>query len=232
MRIIIVGCGKTGYSVAKILSAEKDVHVTVVDNNPGIFDHASSSIDVKFVSGNGLTEKTLNEAGAKDADLIIAVTGADEVNILCGIMAEHLGTKHSVARVRNPEYALEFNKLWQDLGIDMVINPEHQTAREISRLLRHPTVDGIDTFIGGRIELVSFKVSEAPEFFAGKKVSQIFNKKMGILFAVVERGAWRSSRTAILSLRMRMLSGYWGVHPVSWASLRSWKKREGTYMKS
>ncbi|MCL2134430.1 MAG: Trk system potassium transporter TrkA [Candidatus Bathyarchaeota archaeon] len=187
MRIIIVGCGKVGYTIAKILSSEEGIDVTVVDNKSDFFDNALESIDVKFLMGNGLNEKTLIEAGAKEADLIINVTDADEVNILCGIMAKHLGTKHTIARVRNPDCALEFNHLWRDLGIDMTINPEQQTAREISRLLRYQTVEGIDTFISGRIELISVKVSETSDFFVGKSVSQVFNKKWEVFLAVVER---------------------------------------------
>ena len=187
MKIIVVGCGKIGYTIAKVLSARKGIDVTVVDNNPDIFDDSAEQLDIIFIHGNGANERTLIEAGAKDADLIVSTTNADELNVLCCIMAERLGTKHSIARVRNPEYMLEFNKLWKDLGIDMVINPERQTAREISRILRYPAADGIETFVGGRVELVSFKVSETPEYFVDKRVSQIFNKKIGVLLAIVER---------------------------------------------
>jgi len=188
MKVIVVGCGKIGYTISKVLSEEKRIHVTVVDNDEDVFGSSAESLDVKFIAGNGANEKTLIEADAKDADLIVSTTNADEVNILCCIMSERLGTKHSIARVRNPEYMLEYNKLWKDLGIDMVINPERQTAREISRLLRYPAADSIDTFMGGRVELISFRVSEAPDYFAGKSISQLFDGKMGILIAVVERG--------------------------------------------
>jgi trk system potassium uptake protein TrkA len=187
MKVIVVGCGKIGYTIAKVLSEKKDVHVTVVDNNPTVYENAVEPLDVIFIAGNGANEKILMEAGAKDADLIVSTTNADELNVLCCIMAERLGTKHSIARVRNPEYMLEFNRLWKDLGIDMVINPERQTAREISRILRYPAADDVDTFIGGRVELVTFKVSETPEYFVGKSVSQLFHRDMGILLAVVER---------------------------------------------
>lgn len=188
MKIIVVGCGKIGYSIAKVLSERKGIHVTVVDNNPNVFDsRLAEPIDVIFITGNGVNEKTLIEAGAKDANLIVCTTDADELNVLCCIMAERLGTKHSIARVRDPEYMLENNKLWKDLGIDMVINPERQTAREISRILRYPVADDIVTFIGDRVELVSFKVSETPEYFVGKSVSQVFDSNMGILLAIVER---------------------------------------------
>lgn len=188
MRIIIVGCGKVGYTIAKNLSAEKGVSVTIIDNDSDAFTKASESIDAMLVKGNGLNADTLIEAEVKEADLIISVTEADEKNILCCVLAKHLGVRHTAARVRNPEYALDLNKFWRNLGLDVLINPEYETAREISRLLRFPTVDGIDTFVGGRVELVSFKISEAQDFFVGKSVSQVFHtKKMNILLAMIER---------------------------------------------
>jgi trk system potassium uptake protein TrkA len=187
MKVIIVGCGKIGYTIAKALAEKKGIYVTVVDKNPDIFESDVEPIDAIFIHGNGANGKTLIEAGAKDADLIVSTTDADELNVLCCIMAERLGTKHSIARVRNPEYMLEYNELWKDLGIDVVINPERQTAREISKILRYPAADEVDTFVGGRVEMVSFKVSETPGYFVGKKVSELFDRTMGILLAIVER---------------------------------------------
>lgn len=188
VKVIIVGCGKVGYTIAKNLSAENGVDVTVIDSKAESFDKASDSLDAMLVRGNGLNAGILADAGAKDADLLISVTDADETNILCCISAKSLGTKHTIARVRNPEYALEHNKFWENLGLDMMINPERETAWEISRLLRFPSAHGIDTFVGGRVELVSFRVSEAPEFFIGKSVAQVFNRKtVNILLAAVER---------------------------------------------
>lgn len=188
MKIIIVGCGKIGYTIAKALSDKRDIHVTVVDSNPNILDNAAEPLDVIFIPGNGANEKTLSEAGAKYADLIVSTTNSDELNVLCCIMAERLGTKHSIARVRKPEYMLEYNRLWKDLGIDVVINPERQTAREISRILRYHAANEVETFVSGRIEMVTFKVSETPDFFVGQRVSQLFDRKMEVLLAVVERG--------------------------------------------
>jgi trk system potassium uptake protein TrkA len=187
MKIIVVGIGKIGYTIAKVLSEKRNVHVTVIDNNANVIDNVSEQIDARFLLGNGASEKILIEAGARDADLIISTTNADELNILCCIMAERMGTKHSVARVRNPEYMLEFNNLWKDLGIDVIINPEGQTAREISRILRYPSTEKIDTFLGGRVEMVSIKVSDTPGYFIGKSVSDVFKRDMGILIPVVER---------------------------------------------
>ena len=187
MKVIIVGCGKVGYTIAKVLSAKKDINVTIVDQNPDTFESTAKTIDAKYITGSGVNDSTLIEAGAKSADLIVTTTGADEVNILSCIMAKYLGTKHTLARLRDPDYSVEFSKLWRDLGIDMVINPEQQTAREISRLLRYPSADGVGTFVNGRVELVSFKVSEVPDYFVGKNVAQIFNNKTKLLLAVVER---------------------------------------------
>ena len=187
MKVIVVGCGKIGYAIAKKLSDEKEIDVTMVDSDPDIIDSIVESIDIMSVNGNGLHEKTLIEAGVPGSDLLVAVTNADEVNILCCIMAKHLGVKHTIARIRNPEYAFEFQQLWKELGIDVVINPEMQSAGEISRLLRYPAASGLDTFVGGRVELVSLRVSEAPDYFVGKSLASVISKKMEILLAVVER---------------------------------------------
>ncbi|MCL2013668.1 MAG: Trk system potassium transporter TrkA [Oscillospiraceae bacterium] len=187
MRIIIVGCGKVGLTIARKLSEKKAFDVTVVDIDPDVFGDLSETLDVIFVAGNGASERVLLEAGAKGADLIICTTNSDELNILCCIIAERIGTKHSTARVRNPDYSSEYNKLWKEFGIDLVINPEQQTAREISRLLRYPSTDGLNTFVSGRVEMISFKVTEASDFLTGKSVSQVFNKKTDLLAALVER---------------------------------------------
>jgi len=188
MKIIIVGCGKVGYAIAKDLSVENGADIIIIDEDQAALDKAVESIDAMFIRGNGLNFDILSEAGAKNSDLLISVTNKDEVNILCCISAKRLGTKHTIARVRNPEYAMDSDKFWNDLGVDMLINPEQETAREISRLLRFPAADGIDTFVGGRVELVFFKVSDAPEFFAGKSVEQIFHKKkFNIILAMIER---------------------------------------------
>lgn len=188
MNVIIVGCGKVGYIIARNLSVENDVDITIIDHKQDSFEKVAESIDAMLVKGNGLNVDILTDAGAKNADLLISVTDTDETNVLCCITAKHLGTKHTVARVRNPEYALDLNKLWKELGLDMIINPEQETAREISRLLRFPSADGISTFVNGRVELVSFPVSEAHDFFVNKSVSQIFyKKKMNILLAAIKR---------------------------------------------
>lgn len=188
MRIIIVGCGKVGYTIAKNLSDEKNVDVTIIDNDPDAFDKAAERIDAILVKGNALSARTLNDANINGADLLVCVTDADEVNLLCCITAKHLGAKHTIARVRDPEVTLNINKLWRELGLDMIINPEMETALEISRLLRFPMADDIDVFVNNKVELVSFKVADAAKFFVGKSVAEVFSKrKLGVLCAIVER---------------------------------------------
>jgi len=187
MKIIIVGCGKIGCAIANKLSDEKEIDVTIVDSDPDIINNIVESIDVMTVNGSGLHEKTLLEAGAQKADLIVAATNADEVNILCCIMAKHIGVKQTIARVRDPDYAFEFQKLWKEMGIDVAINPEMQTAGEISRLLRYPNASALDVLVGGRVELVLLRVSEAFDYFVGKSIANVIPKKMEILLAVVER---------------------------------------------
>jgi len=189
MEIIIAGCGKVGFSTAKSLSEDKDINITIIDVNTEALDKASEALDVMLVKGSALSESALSEAGVKDADLVICVTGSDEVNILCAICAKQLGAKRAIARVRDPEYSSDFNRIWKSLGIDMTINPEHQTAREISRLLRYPPGSDVITFIGGRIEITTVRVSDSPETFLGQSVYHVFRKNKGkVILAAVQRG--------------------------------------------
>jgi len=188
MKIIIVGCGKIGYTIAKDLAAEEDIDIIIIDDDPDALEKTVESIDAMLIQGNGLNLDILIEADVKNADLLISVTDKDEVNILCCISAKRLGTKHTIAKLRNPEYAINGENFWKSMGVDMLVNPDQETAREISRLLRFPVVDDIDTFVGGRVELVSFKVSDALSFFEGKSISEIFyRKKLSILLAMIER---------------------------------------------
>jgi len=186
MKIIIVGCGKVGYTIAKYLS-EEDNDVVMIDTKLDSFNKILESLDVMVVKGNGLSAKTLEEANIREADMAICVTSSDETNILCCMTAKRLGAKHVIARVRDPEYALELDHLKNDLGLDMIINPEQQAALEIARLVRFPTATGIETFVGGRVESVSFRVTEENPL-AHKTVVQSFAKrKADVLLISVER---------------------------------------------
>ncbi len=159
MKIIIVGCGKVGYTLAEQLNDEGH-DITVVDTNSQKIEQAISTLDVQGVEGNGTTFNTLSEAGIKIADLLIAVTAKDEVNLLCCLMARKTGNCNTIARVRNPEYVDEMNYLREGLGLSMVINPELTCARGISSLIEVPSALDFTTFGKGRANLIKLPIPE------------------------------------------------------------------------
>ena len=188
MKIIIVGAGKVGYSLAEQLSHEQH-DVTVVDVREASLRRAGDMLDVMTVSGNAISAATLREAGADGADLLVAATNADEVNMICCLTAKNMGTKYTIARIRNPEYNASLPELRQNLKIDMVINPESATANEIARLLRFPSAANIDTFCRGRVELMGFRLQK-DDFMVGKALYSLSSqiKKLDLLFCAAERG--------------------------------------------
>ena len=153
MKIVIIGNGKVGYSLAEQLSQEAH-DVTVVDCDEQSLRRAADALDVMTVKGNGVSAAVLRDAGAAEADLLVACTNQDEVNMVCCLTAKNMGAGYTIARIRNPEYASGFDQMRQDMGIDMIINPEYASAVEISRLLRFPSAANIDTFCRGRVELI------------------------------------------------------------------------------
>ena len=158
MKIIIVGAGKVGSSVARVLAAEGH-DITVIDKRPDVINNISNSLDVICVLGSATSSATLIEAGAKQADLILAATRNDEVNMVCGISAAKLGTRHVIARIRDTAYLSETEFLRGVLGLSAVVNPEYETAREIARVLRFPSAIRVETFSGGRLEMIGHRVS-------------------------------------------------------------------------
>lgn len=189
LKIIIVGNGKVGFTLAEHLSKENH-DVTIVDTDFNALKHASDTQDVMCVKGNGASSAVLEEAGAGTADVVIAATGMDEINMVCGQVAKRMGAKYVIARIRNAEYTSDLTSLKKDLGIDMIINPEQATATEISRLLRLPTAANIETFYRGRVELVGFRL-QADDFVVGKTLASLSHKlhDLDILFCAVERGS-------------------------------------------
>ncbi len=188
MKIIIVGSGKVGFTLAEHLSKE-DHDVTIVDTDFESLKYSSDTLDVMCVKGNGASSAILEEAGAADADVVIATTGTDELNMVCGLVSKRLGAKYVIARIRNADYTVGQATLKQELGIDMVINPEHATANEIARLLRFPAAANIETFYRGRVELVGFRLQEE-DFLSGKTLASLAHKRreLSVLFCAVERG--------------------------------------------
>lgn len=157
MNVVIVGDGKVGGTIASQLSGEGH-DIIVIDNNTRVLTNASNTMDIISVEGNGASMQVQERAGVPHADLLIAATSADEVNMLACLVGKKLGAKHTIARVRNPEYFQQINNLKDDLGLSMAVNPELAAAEEISRLLRFPSALKIDTFARGRVELVEIKI--------------------------------------------------------------------------
>lgn len=157
MKIVIVGDGKVGGTIANQLSLEGH-DVIVIDNNAAVLSQSGNTMDVFCIEGNGATASVLKDAGVQNADVLIAATSADEVNMLCCLLGKKLGAKHTIARVRNPEYFAQMNLIKEELGLSMAVNPELAAATEISRLLRFPSAIKIEPFARGRVELVELKI--------------------------------------------------------------------------
>ena len=158
MNIIIAGDGKVGSMLTRQLTSE-GYDVTVIDSNAQVLASSVERYDVIGVHGNCASMEVLQQASVKDADLLIAATSADEVNLLCCTTAHALNPKlHTIARIRNPEYTEQIYRMRNIFGLSMVINPENQAAAEMERLLKYPGFLRRDTFAQGRTEIVEIRV--------------------------------------------------------------------------
>ena len=186
MKIIIAGAGKVGSSVAALL-AQEGHDITIIDHDPDTIQSVSNELDVICVEGSATNPETLREAGAPHADLLLAATEQDETNMICGISARKLGTPHVIARVRDPEYLHQTEFLREALGLSVIVNPEYECAKEISRTLRFPGAVRVDAFSKGSVEIVEHWVPAGGklEGVALKELVQRFGAK--VLVGVVER---------------------------------------------
>ena len=159
MNIIIVGCGKVGYTLVELLSSE-DHNLVVIDEKPERVSRITDSMDAMGIVGNGINHQTLLAAGIETADLLIAVTGDDEKNLLCCVIAKKTGRCQTIARVRNPIYNEETEFLKKEFGIAMIINPDLAAATEIAKVFQFPSALRVDTFAKGRVELLHFRIGK------------------------------------------------------------------------
>ena len=187
MKIIIVGCGKVGTTLAEQLNRENH-DITLIDCDSEALQSISDSTDVMSVTGNGAVYQVQMEAGIKEADLLIATTNSDELNMLCCLIAKKAGNCHTIARIRNPEYSAEINYIREELNLSLAINPELAAAREIARLLRFPNAIKIELFAKGRIELLKFLIPKDSILDRMKVMDVVSRLKSNVLICAVERG--------------------------------------------
>lgn len=187
MRAIIIGAGKVGFSIAQILASEGH-DVTVVEKDEDRQRIIQESLDVQTILGSGSSPAILEEAGVVNADLIVAVTEADELNMVACLMAKQYGVKKTVARVRNPDY-VETTRMSPkfSLGIDLVINPERVTAMEIVKLLEVPEALNVEYYADGQIQLLELKLTrEAP--VVGLSLKELSLSGNALIVAIQRRG--------------------------------------------
>ena len=158
MKIVIIGGGTVGFAICAQLAGEGH-DITVVDQSFAVLTEISNEYDVFGVVGNGAEVPVLRKAGAEKADLLIAVTPGDELNILACAAARKLGTKNTIARVRNPEYSELMQLMKNEMNLSLTINPEFAAAKEIYRMLRFPAAAKIDTLCRGRMDVAEFTLS-------------------------------------------------------------------------
>ncbi|MBO5128921.1 MAG: Trk system potassium transporter TrkA [Oscillospiraceae bacterium] len=188
MNIIIAGDGQVGSTLTRLLSAEGH-DVTLIDTNSRVLESSQESFDVMSVHGNCASMEVLLQAGVKDADLLIAATNADEINLLCCTTAHGLNKKlHTIARIRNPEYTEQIYTMQDVFGLSMVINPEKQAAQEIERLLKYPGFLKRDSFAKGRTEIVELRVDASSKLCNVALIDMNSIVKCRVLVCAVLRG--------------------------------------------
>ena len=159
MRIVIVGAGKLGYSIAELLSGEQN-DVVVIDRDESRLEAAKNTLDVLTIAANGASPITMNDPDVRGSDILIAVTAQDEVNMMACILAKKHGIRHTAARIRDTEFltgAKEYVK--ENFDIDLLLNPEYITAMEIYRILITPSALNVEDFAGGKVRLFETRVT-------------------------------------------------------------------------
>jgi trk system potassium uptake protein TrkA len=181
LNIIIVGCGKVGTTLTEQLIKEGH-DITIIDKNPERISAITNLNDVMGITGNGASYSVQVEAGVKNADLLIAVTESDELNLLCCTIAKQVADCSAIARVRTPDYSAEVGYLRDRLGLAMIINPELEAATEAARILYLPSALEVNSFAHGQAELIKFKIPEG-NLLDGITLIEL-NKKLSTSFLI------------------------------------------------
>lgn len=187
MKIVIIGLGTIGKTTLKSLSGEGHA-ITIIDEDKYSIESLIEKYDVLGVVGNGASMDIQIEANVQDADLVIALTQSDELNILACLVAKKVGAQNTIARVRNPDYRKQISEMKDDLGISMVVNPEQETANEIFNIINLPSVAQIEHFAEGKVSLVEV-VAEKGCSLIGETLITL-GKKLNtkVLICAVQRG--------------------------------------------
>ncbi len=159
MKVIIIGAGKVGFSMAQLLSTENH-DVTIIEQSPQRQQVLEDMLDVQVIRGSGSSKSILESVGVQNADMFLAVTQFDELNMVACMLAKRYGAKTTVARVRNPEYIeiKEFS-LNDLMGIDLIINPERVTAQEIAEIVKYPEAMNVDYYADGKVQLLELELT-------------------------------------------------------------------------
>jgi len=185
MKIVIAGGGKVGSVLcAELATGENDI--ILIEKIETRLDNLISKYDISGIVGNGASYDIQQEAGVKNCDIFIAVTAQDEVNIMACILAKKLGAKYTIARVRNPEYSSHFDYVRESLGVNLMINPELESARSIARIIKFPTVLSIQSFANNRVELIEIEVA-ANSPLANLSLNDFRNKFGDVLVCAISR---------------------------------------------
>lgn len=187
MKIVVIGDGKVGRSIIEHVSKEGH-EIIVIDKNPNVVEQLVNAYDVMGVVGNGASYEIQKSARVEKADLLIATTPSDEINILSCIVSKMLGVKATVARVRSYDYSNQTNLMVKNLGINMIINPEMMTADEIMNVINFPEAISIESFAKGNVEMIEIYVSEKSPL-VGAKLASFYEKfQVQILVCAIQRG--------------------------------------------
>lgn len=159
MKVVIVGGGKVG----ELLCADfSDIfqEVTIIDTNELRVEKLVEAYDINGILGNGANYEVLTRADSAEADMFISVTASDEINMICCIAAKQMGAKYTIARIRNPEYSKTKEFLRESLGIDLMVNPEYEAAKQISHMLKYPTATKVESFFGGKFNILEVIINK------------------------------------------------------------------------
>ncbi|MGS0765941.1 Trk system potassium transporter TrkA [Syntrophomonas curvata] len=172
MKVIIIGAGKVGYSIAHLLSGENH-DVVVIEQSQERQEILEENLDVQVICGSGSSTSVLEAAGVRGADMLLAVTEFDELNMVSCLLGKKYGVKTTVARVRNPEY-LEVKDISfkEAMGIDLIINPERVTAIEIAQIVGHPEAMNVDYYAMGKVQMLELEIKKNSSLI-GKKIREL-----------------------------------------------------------